>query len=608
MQKNSLLDTGDSVLRVLEINGSSIFVIDCMERKMPRWIDAEVVEDLQEISEEELLKRTEMTLTDVRNLDGSSQRFIQEHYTLISPLLPVVTDKQKRNQVMNTIVADSGMSKQTLRNYLCLYLVYQDKAAFAPKYSMQEQNLTPDEKNMRWALNKFYYTKHKNPLTVAYTMMLKEKYCDSEGNLLENHPTMTQFRYFYKKHRSLQTAYISRDGLKDYQRNNRPLLGDGVQEYANAVGTGMIDATICDIYLVDDAGNLIGRPILTACVDAYSSLCMGYSLSWEGGVYSLRNVALNMVTDKVEHCRKHGIVIEQNQWDCHFLPGRLVCDMGSEYKSGNFEQITELGVNLVLLPSFRPELKGVIEKLFSLIQDSFKPYLKGKGIIEPDFQERGARDYRKDACLTMEQFEQIVIRCILYYNNSRVLEKFPYTEDMLNQRIEPYASDVWKYGREQMGANLIEVDAKRLIYTLLPRTTGKFSRTGLKANKMRYRNDDFTESYLQGGAVVVAYNPDDVSQVWLMDKGDYITFDLIESRYKSKSLDAVDVMQETQKELVRNAKKENIQAKIELARHIEAISGNAVPSEDNRIKSVNKTRKREQKRTHIEYLKVGEKS
>lgn len=48
----------------------------------------------------------------------------------------------------------------------------------------------------------------------------------------------------------------------------------------------MLDGTVCDIYLVDDAGHLVGRPILLACVDAYTSFCYGYSLLWEGGVYS----------------------------------------------------------------------------------------------------------------------------------------------------------------------------------------------------------------------------------------------------------------------------------------------------------------------------------
>ena len=96
-----------------------------------------------------------------------------------------------------------------------------------------------------------------------------------------------------------QTYYISRYGLKDYQRNHRPLLGDGVQEFCS-VGAGMLDGTVCDIYKVDDAGHLVGRPILLACVDAYTSFCYGYSLLWEGGVYSLRNLMLNVAADKKE--------------------------------------------------------------------------------------------------------------------------------------------------------------------------------------------------------------------------------------------------------------------------------------------------------------------
>ena len=137
--------------------------------------------------------------------------------------------------------------------------------------------------------------------------MLKEKYCNPERKLAEKYPTFYQFRYFYRKTKNMQNFYISRDGLKAYQRNNRPCVGDGGQEFAATIGTGMLDATVCDIYLVDESGDIVGRPILTACVDTYSSLCCGYSLSWEGGVYSLRKLMLNVMADKQEHCRKFGI-------------------------------------------------------------------------------------------------------------------------------------------------------------------------------------------------------------------------------------------------------------------------------------------------------------
>lgn len=401
----------------------------------------------------------------------------------------------------------------------------------------------------------------------------------------------------------MQTYYISRDGLKDYQKNSRPLLGDGIQEYASSVGMGMLDATVCDIYLVNEAGNLVGRPILTACIDAYSSLCCGYSLSWEGGVYSLRGLMLNIITDKQKWCSQYGISIDKSQWDVNKLPAIFVTDMGSEYKSENFEQITELGVTMVNLPSYRPELKGSVEKFFDLVQNTYKPHLKGKGVIEPDYQERGAHDYRKDAKLTMADFEKVILRCIIYYNSQRIIENFPYTKAMIQNQIQPFASSIWEWGKSQSGANLIAVDKEQIILTLLPRTTGRFTRSGLKVNKMRYKHENFTEKYLSGGEVTVAYNPDDVTAVWLIDNGSYIQFDLIESRYKGKELSDVEMMRRGQKELIKSAAIDNIQAQISLAQSIEVIAASANTSGKVNVKAVRNTRQREQTKSHIDYVR-----
>ena len=209
-------------------------------------------------------------------------------FTMISEIIPVVGDKNERSNAIRRVSEHNSISKQSMRSYLCRYLAYQNKTALAPRRVVHERELTEMEKKMRWGLNKFFYTKNKNSLNEAYTMLINAKFTDEQGKLLSEYPTFNQFRYFYRKTRKMQTLYISRNGLKDYQRNNRPLTGDGVQEYANHVGVGMLDSTICDIYLVNDAGQLVGRPLFTAAVDAYSGLCMGYTLTWEGGVYSLK--------------------------------------------------------------------------------------------------------------------------------------------------------------------------------------------------------------------------------------------------------------------------------------------------------------------------------
>lgn len=603
MKKNELMRCGGEIIRILDVDGDKVLVMDCIRRTMPKWRMASDLEEYEEISEEGLLEETGMQMPE--SLSASAGKTVHERFTMIAGILPFVGEKKTRSRMTAEAAERCGVSRNTVKNYLGLYLAYQDIAVLAPKEKEKRKELTQDEKNMRWALNKFYYTKNRQSLATAYTLMLKEKYCDGEGKLMEKHPSIYQFRYFCGKTKKMQTYYISRNGLKDYQRNNRPLLGDGVQEFAS-VGVGMMDSTICDIYLVDEAGHLVGRPILVACVDAYSSFCYGYSLLWEGGVYSLRNLMLNMAADKVEWCRKFGILIEKEQWDCGGLPGTLMTDMGTEYTSGNFEQVTELGVTVLNLPAYRPELKGPVEKFFDLVQSEYKKYLKGKGVIEADYQERGAHDYRKDACLTMRDFETVILRCILYYNSQRIVKNFPYTEQMLQEGIRPYASSIFSWGRRQAAADLIEVSKERLILTLLPRTRARFTRSGLKVNGLRYHAEGFTEQYLRGGEAVAAYNPEDVGRVWLLENGTYQAFDLIESRFKDKNLEETQRLKQDCREMIKNAAEENLQAKIDLAEHIRSIAGNALHGEDTKIRDVRRTRQKEQRKLHVDFVKGGE--
>ena len=606
MQKNELYVKDNIIIRILEIRNDKALMIDCIRRTMPEWKEASSLSKYDNVSQETLYDLTGIELSEIDSLSPESRKKAYERYTMIAPILRLLPDEQKKCEMISAIATSEKISKQTIRKYLCLYLAFQNVAILAPKDKQSDTSLTQDEKNMRWGLNKFYFTCHKNSLKTAYTMMLKAKYCNENGELVAEYPSFHQFRYFYRKRKNHQTYFISRDGLTNYQRNNRPLLGDGIQEYAKAPGMGMLDSTICDIYLVNEYGGIVGRPILTVCVDAYSSLCCGYSLSWEGGIYSIRQLMLNVISDKRKLCQEHGIAIEQQEWDFSYCPGVLVTDQGTEYMSATFEQIAELGIKVVNLPVYRPELKGSVEKFFSIIQDLFRPYLKGKGLIEPDYKERGAHDYRKDACLTLEQFEKVLIRCILYYNSQRIIENFPYTEDMLKNKIQPHANNIFKYGLSLDGVNLISLDKEQLVLTLLPRTTGKFTRHGLIVNNVRYKNKDFAEKYLSGGTVTVAYNPDNSGYVWLINKGNYTRFDLIESRFKGKNFEQIEEMQMQRKGLVNSATNDNLQAKINLANYIETIIGNTQNS-NNSLNGISKNKNREKHKKHIDYVeKVGE--
>jgi len=602
-KKNEIYHKEEEILRVLEIKEDRCLIIDCTKATMPVWREKEAIEGYTLMTEEELYQVKGFIPIEEEKLEAKRRRKMQERYSLIAPVLTFIGDEKARSNVIRMIAEEKGVSGQSIRAYLKTYLILQNKQGLLPKERESCSDLTDDQKNMRWALNRFFYTFEKHSLHTAYIKMLQSKYTDETGKLKEKYPSFNQFRYFYRKTRKLENFYISRNGLTNYQRNNRPCVGDSVRAYASAPGLGMVDGTVCDIYLVNESGQVVGRPLLVSCVDAFSGICMGYSLSWEGGIYSVRDLALNMIVDKKEHCHKHGIRIEDSEWPVHCLPGRIMSDQGSEYVGHTLEQITELGVMLENLPSYRPDLKGPVEKFFDVIQGLYKKELKGKGVLEPDFQERGAHDYRKDACLTMESFEKIILRCILYYNAANILEDYPFTDDMLAKGIKPYCSAIWEYGLTLPGTNLIETDREHLILCLLPRTKGSFSRYGLTVNKLRYKNDAFKERYLSGGEAVVAYDPDNANYIWLLEKGRYSRFLLIDSRFKDKSIQEIETVKDLSKSLIRAETTNALQAEIDLAAQIQSIVETSAVRSDNSTKGIRETRKKETNKKHKNHVK-----
>lgn len=271
MKVNEIISIDGIKFRVLKIKDDNVLVVNCEKNVVPKWIS---VSEAQECTVE-----SDFDLPNVDELEPYQRKLAYERYGLIAPIIPFISNNRERNYMITRVSEEQGISKQTIKHYLWLYLVYHNITVLAPQ-KKEDIPLTVDQKNIRWALNKFYYNSKKNTLKTAYTLMLKEKYCNASGELSEDYPSFDQFKYFYRKHKKVANQIISREGLKAYQKDSRPLLGD-LNEYLSGLGGACValDATVCDIYLVDDAGKLVGRPILLAAVDMYSGMCCGYALS-----------------------------------------------------------------------------------------------------------------------------------------------------------------------------------------------------------------------------------------------------------------------------------------------------------------------------------------
>ena len=133
MKKYDLLRSGDNIIRVLEVRGDWVLVTDYIKRTMPVWVGMD-------------------------DLDTGQRKAMYRRYTMIAPILPFVADDKMCSRLICSVAEEHNVSKQTVRSYLCLYLAYMDVATLAPKRREGDRQLTQDEKNIRWALNKFFYT------------------------------------------------------------------------------------------------------------------------------------------------------------------------------------------------------------------------------------------------------------------------------------------------------------------------------------------------------------------------------------------------------------------------------------------------------------------
>lgn len=97
MKKNDLLQWESIIIRVLEIQGNKAFVIDCRKRNIPTWVLISEIQDYTQISEMELRNFVPVQFPDMTMIDSKSKCIINERYTMISGILPFVSDFKKRN-------------------------------------------------------------------------------------------------------------------------------------------------------------------------------------------------------------------------------------------------------------------------------------------------------------------------------------------------------------------------------------------------------------------------------------------------------------------------------------------------------------------------------
>ncbi len=199
-----------------------------------------------------------------------------------------------------------------------------------------------------------------------------------------------------------------------------------------------------------------------------------------------------------------------------------------------------------------------------MIQQRYKPLLRGKGVIEPDAQERWAVDYRSQSILTLDEFTRVVIHCVLYINAGRILEDA--------------ATPAQKW--LDSGVSLLDVPTEELLLMSLPRETAKLTRKGLRLNGLLYVPADM-EGLILDDTYQVAYSRSDLSNVYIfMNDCSFKSCHLSshQSQYSGLSQTEANMLKQEERKRRTTARKREVSASVDSIQSIRQMVRDATAS------------------------------
>jgi putative transposase len=261
-------------------------------------------------------------------------------------------------------------------------------------------------------------------------------------------------------------------------------------EWSNQVW--QCDHTLMDLLVVDQMGEILGRPWLTIVVDTYSRCIMGIHIGFDAPSSSVVCLALRHAILPKQYSSAYEL---KESWETYGLPQYLYTDGGKDFRSKHLEQVAmELGI----VPCLRrkPSDGGIVERPFGTLNREFfssLPGYTGSNIVER------SPNAEAEACLTLLQMEQLLVR---------------YLVDNYNQAIDARMGEQSRIGRWEAGriAQLSLLGERELDICLMRRDRRIVYRSGY----IQFANLTYLGEHLAayaGESVILRYNPRDITTI-----------------------------------------------------------------------------------------------
>jgi putative transposase len=193
----------------------------------------------------------------------------------------------------------------------------------------------------------------------------------------------------------------------------------------------MIDATKMDAFTIVDpiTRNVLGRPTLLVAIDVCTRMILGIFITFEPpSIYAIMNCIKNLLTWKQEIVAERFPDIRKPYVACG-RPQLLILDNGLENVGASMQDtLHDLGIGVEWAPVRTPEYKAIVERFFDTLNKGLLHKLPGGVPAAPKQLREQDVDPRKQACMTIESLEKLVLQFILevyQYRPHRGIDDIP---------------------------------------------------------------------------------------------------------------------------------------------------------------------------------------
>lgn len=296
-----------------------------------------------------------------------------------------------------------------------------------------------------------------------------------------------QFRYHVRKFLAAHHADLERQGKPiSGIRDVRPALGDARERLAAPGYRLIIDSTLADVYLVSswNRSRIIGRPVVYVVIDGATSTIVGLHVTLYAPSATQAKIALfRALTDKSAWLERFCLSNYAHLFPHAPIPIELVYDRGELHSEEGAMVRAALRIGAGVPGPYMAEWKAIVERSFRTSNESAIHWVPGS--TQGRHRERGEKDVRLDAVLTLHEFTQLMLHNVFLWNlRGRIAAKMH--PQALAEDTDPGPVSLYEWGLRNLHGAPRFLDRDQAIHRLIEAKPFDIGDRGIFCENLRW--------------------------------------------------------------------------------------------------------------------------